>query len=199
MPSLLPLEPSCDSDRATVRGSVDREHNVFGTPLLPAHARRERAARQRSKHAPVMLNAAQRQVARAAIVAVRAHRQWSLHELNVRSNHVHGVRRTREDKRLAVDLLLEDKTWRKSSNEELARLAGVSPGLVGNRRKHMERTLHNAECSTRKTADGREMRVGNIGRKRTESAAPACAISNDAEDPATHAVETDTLETPSSG
>jgi len=73
------------------RGSVDREHNVFQTPLLLANPRRERGARQRSKHAPVMLNAAQRQVAREAIVAVCAHRQWSLHELNVRSNHVHVV------------------------------------------------------------------------------------------------------------
>ena len=73
------------------RGSVDREHNVFGTPLLPPNPPRERAGRQRSKHAPVMLNAPQRQVARAAIVAVCAHRQWSLHELNVRSNHVHVV------------------------------------------------------------------------------------------------------------
>ncbi|MCK4340344.1 MAG: transposase [Phycisphaerae bacterium] len=73
------------------RGSVDREHNVFGTPLLPTNPRRERAARQRGKHAPITLNAAQRQVARAAIVAVCAHRQWSLHELNVRSNHVHVV------------------------------------------------------------------------------------------------------------
>lgn len=73
------------------RGSVDREHNVFGTPLLPVNPGRERAASRRSKHTPVTLNAEQRQVARAAIVAVCEHRQWSLQELNVRSNHVHVV------------------------------------------------------------------------------------------------------------
>ncbi len=73
------------------RGSIDREHNVFGTPLLPSNPRRERAERRRCKHAPVALNAAQRQVTRAAIVAVCEHRQWSLHELNVRTNHVHVV------------------------------------------------------------------------------------------------------------
>ena len=73
------------------RGSVDREHNAFGTPLLPPNQPRERAARERCKQTPLVLNAAQRQATRDAIVAVCEHRQWSLHELNVRSNHVHVV------------------------------------------------------------------------------------------------------------
>ena len=73
------------------RGSVDHKHNAHGTPLAPPDPRRECAEHQRCKHAPVLLDEAQRAATRDAIVAVCEHRRWSLHELNVRTNHVHVV------------------------------------------------------------------------------------------------------------
>jgi len=73
------------------RGAIDRDHNAYGTPLLSPNTRRERAERDRCKHAPVMLNEPRRQVVRTAIEEVCRHRQWSLHELNVRADHVHVV------------------------------------------------------------------------------------------------------------
>ena len=42
------------------RGSVDRAHRAYGTPMLGANGSLERAERARLRHAPVQLDAAQR-------------------------------------------------------------------------------------------------------------------------------------------
>jgi REP element-mobilizing transposase RayT len=73
------------------RGSVDRHHNQYGAPLRPANAELEQAVKQRLKHDPVNLNAAQRKVVREAIVEVCEFRQWQLKAVHVRTNHVHAV------------------------------------------------------------------------------------------------------------
>jgi len=46
------------------------------------------------------------------------------------ANHTHGLRRTNADKRKAVNMLLDDPEWGAWSNREIARVAGVAPGLV---------------------------------------------------------------------
>lgn len=73
------------------RGSVDRSHHVYGTPVLDPDERRERAEFRRLKHAPVALDDARRTVVDRTIRAVCAYRGWVLHALNVRTNHVHAV------------------------------------------------------------------------------------------------------------
>ncbi len=73
------------------RGSTDRDHNVYGTPLLDAHAGRRRSARQRLVHPPVTLSQSCRNAVAETIQQVCGHRDWTLHALNVRSNHVHVV------------------------------------------------------------------------------------------------------------
>jgi REP element-mobilizing transposase RayT len=73
------------------RGSVDRDHNVPGTPLLARAPNRQRRAAERLKYAPVRLDAARRRAVHQAIVDVVQHRSWTLHALNVRTNHVHVV------------------------------------------------------------------------------------------------------------
>lgn len=73
------------------RGSVDREHNVPGTPLLPPDPRRQRKERELCRGGPVTFDADQRSVVQRTILAVCAHNDWSVHELNVRSNHVHLI------------------------------------------------------------------------------------------------------------
>ncbi len=75
----------------TDRGSVDREHNTPGTPFLEPDPRREDTEAQRLKHPPITLDDEQRAVVEAAINEVAGHRGWTIHALNVRTNHVHVV------------------------------------------------------------------------------------------------------------
>ncbi len=73
------------------RGSIDRTHNISGTPLCPPCVRREDVARSRCDQAAVWLDAAQRRVVEAAVRQVCRYRDWTLHGANVRTNHVHVV------------------------------------------------------------------------------------------------------------
>jgi REP element-mobilizing transposase RayT len=73
------------------RGSVDDEHNRPGTAVLPADARRHQAAALRKKHPAVELDEACRAIVERTIRAVVDHRGWTLHAVNVRTNHVHLV------------------------------------------------------------------------------------------------------------
>ncbi len=73
------------------RGSVDREHNVFGTAMLPSDPVRERREVHLAGERAVMLTPRERQVVHGAIEEVCAHRGWHVHAVNVHSNHVHVV------------------------------------------------------------------------------------------------------------
>ena len=73
------------------RGSVDREHNVYGTPFLPRNEAREDEERLRLKHAPVILDEARRLIVEQTIPQVCQHRGWTLRASNVRTNHIHIV------------------------------------------------------------------------------------------------------------
>lgn len=48
----------------------------------------------------------------------------------VRANHAHGLRRTNEDKRRAVEALLADPEWASNSNRWIAETAGVGHHLI---------------------------------------------------------------------
>ena len=56
---------------------------------------------------------------------------------SVGSNSEHGLRRTNEDKRNAVKILLNDKEWSSWSNRELAKQAAVTEGLVRKIKKEL--------------------------------------------------------------
>ena len=73
------------------RASVDRRHNIPGTPYVDPDPRRLRYETTMRKHPPVMLGPDRRAVVHEAIAAVCERRDWTLHALNVRSNHVHVV------------------------------------------------------------------------------------------------------------
>jgi len=73
------------------RGSVDRAHRAYGTPMLGANGSLERAERARPRHAPVQLDAAQRRSMTETIQKVCLHRNWTLYALSVRTEHVHIV------------------------------------------------------------------------------------------------------------
>src|SRR5437588_12633937 len=72
-------------------GSVDREHNVPGTPVLPPDPALEAANRQRLRQEPCSLDEPRRAVVLRTIREVAAYRRWKLWAVHVRTNHVHLV------------------------------------------------------------------------------------------------------------
>jgi REP element-mobilizing transposase RayT len=75
----------------TDRPHVDHEHNGYGTPLAPANAAREEAARGRMRFDPVSLDEEQRLVVKRAIEEVTQRYAWKIHEIAVQADHVHVV------------------------------------------------------------------------------------------------------------
>jgi len=72
-------------------GSVDRDHNQYGTEFLPANSGLEQARRQQMIHEPYLLNPADREIVLASICQHCEYRKWLLYAAHVRSNHVHVV------------------------------------------------------------------------------------------------------------
>jgi REP element-mobilizing transposase RayT len=80
------------------RGSVDRKHNIPGTPFVPENSERLKAIRTATmKQESICFNEEHRQVVDQTIREVCDHKQWELLAINVRTNHVHTVV-TAEDK-----------------------------------------------------------------------------------------------------
>ena len=73
------------------RGSVDREHNAYGTAMIPPDATMYAKSAARLKQDSLELTAADRLLVAGAIKATCSHRGWTIHALAVRSNHVHSV------------------------------------------------------------------------------------------------------------
>ena len=72
-------------------GSVDRQHNAPGTPILKVDFARAAAEAERMDQAPYHLDQISRDAVLEAIQEVCVHRGWSLLAAHVRSNHVHTV------------------------------------------------------------------------------------------------------------
>ena len=73
------------------RGSVDREHNLPGEPIMLGDEMREHRAFEQSDHPAVSLDKDRRRAVQDAIVEVCEHRGWALLALHVRPEHVHVV------------------------------------------------------------------------------------------------------------
>lgn len=73
------------------RGSVDRKHNEYQAPLLETNTRRKNHETNALKSPPVFLNERMREIVSRTVEEVCVHRRWTLHEQNVRTNHVHVV------------------------------------------------------------------------------------------------------------
>ena len=74
------------------RGSVDRRnYNRYGTPDMAANRKLLEDELAALENPAVMLNRAQRNVIELAIREVCEHRDYVLHPVNVRTNHVHSV------------------------------------------------------------------------------------------------------------
>jgi hypothetical protein len=88
---------------------------------------------------------------------------------SVGANASHGLRRTNEDKRKAIQTLLEDEEWCQWSDNAIAKQCGVSDKTVGNVRKILTSEipkLKNFSPRTYKDKHGNiaRMNTGNIGR-----------------------------------
>jgi REP element-mobilizing transposase RayT len=73
------------------RGSIDRAHNRYKSPYIPANDRWRDHNSRRLKSEPLTLDAERRHSIDIAVREVCEHRCWTLHALNVRSNHTHAV------------------------------------------------------------------------------------------------------------
>ena len=73
------------------RGSMDRKHNVYGSPRLAPNENREWVETMQQKHGPVELTAQQRRIVDMAAREVCLERGYVLLAINVRTNHVHAV------------------------------------------------------------------------------------------------------------
>jgi REP element-mobilizing transposase RayT len=75
----------------SARGSVDDEHNVYGTPLLQVDAERERRSKKSMTEPAYTMAPVEREIVRNAIVDLAVERGWLLLAVHVRGNHVHVV------------------------------------------------------------------------------------------------------------
>jgi REP element-mobilizing transposase RayT len=72
-------------------GSVDRSHNLVGSPLLEPDSQRVVAECREMLQDPYVLDHASRAVVLAAIQRHCALRGWNLLAAHVRSNHLHAI------------------------------------------------------------------------------------------------------------
>ena len=88
---------------------------------------------------------------------------------SVGANASHGLRRSNEDKRKAVTIMLEDEEWSQWSNREIARRCGVDERLIRRTREILTAVKPQLERNsprTYKTKHGTvaRMKTGKIGR-----------------------------------
>ena len=73
------------------RGWTDRPVSAHDVPLRSHHPGLHPVAEEAMAESPFVLDGPRRGIVDAAIRDVCAHRGWTLHALNVRTNHVHLV------------------------------------------------------------------------------------------------------------
>jgi len=72
-------------------GSVDKQHNVVGTPFLPPDAEKEIAMRGNMREPPYLLDKPKREIVLRTILEVAAHRGWTILACHVRTTHAHVI------------------------------------------------------------------------------------------------------------
>ena len=97
-------------------------------------------------------------------------RHWDFSLWGGGANALHGLRRTNEDKRRAVTVLLTDEEWAKWSDREIARRAAVSNAFVTLLRRSLLTVNSEEEPTAERTYTTKHgtvatMRTDNIGAK----------------------------------
>jgi ParB-like chromosome segregation protein Spo0J len=109
------------------------------------------------------------------IEGTKADAQW--HALQ--SNKTHGLRRSIEDKKRAVEMALEHPKGRNFSDRGIAELVGVSATMVAKYRKEAKPTAKDGQSTKRVGRDGRTINTAKIGR--SKKAKPARSEAEKAE------------------
>jgi len=73
------------------RGSVDSMHNAYGTPMIPSSPSLYKHKQDMLSHSPYFLDEPGRVVVLKAIIEVCHYRNWHLHSIHVRNDHVHVI------------------------------------------------------------------------------------------------------------
>ena len=97
----------------------------------------------------------------------------------VGANSAHGLRRTNEDKRRAVGLLLADAEWSQKSDRWIADACGVSNRFVSGVRNQLC-TVHSCENRQDGKSAARRSRLGRDGKMRRDLARRPAAQADDA-------------------
>ena len=93
-------------------GSVDRFHNVYGTPTLPPDEARRQYNKRLLAQRPVTLDGKQRAAVELAVRETCRIRNWRLWAFNIRTNHVHTVVTASCDPELVLIALKANATRR---------------------------------------------------------------------------------------
>lgn len=104
---------------------------------------------------------------------------------SVGANSKHGLRRTNEDKRRAVMVLLNDLEWSEWSDIKIAETAGVSSATVHRIRKSLQLDQKTDRKYIDKHGIERTMSTENIGRKKTTEPSEKIAELTERVDPIT--------------
>jgi REP element-mobilizing transposase RayT len=73
------------------RGSVDREHNQYGAPLLEPNQGLNNGRRSAMADSPYIMDDGHRRIALRAICTLAAKKSWQLLAVHVRTNHIHII------------------------------------------------------------------------------------------------------------
>jgi hypothetical protein len=82
------------------------------------------------------------------------------------ANAKHGLNRTNQDKRRAVEFLLKDNAWASNSDNWIASVAHVSQPFVGKVRADLAATYNGYKSTERTGKDGRTIDTSGIGKAR---------------------------------
>src|ERR1041384_2019514 len=99
------------------RGSIDRFHNCYRSPYIPANPTWHRYNEKVLKTLPLILEARQRRSIATAINETCQFRKWSLLAHNVRTNHIHTVVTADRDSELVLIALKANATRQLRSDD----------------------------------------------------------------------------------
>ena len=91
------------------KGSVDRQHNIYGEAILDPNPALSNYRQKLMKHAPYLLDDARRKIVLNAIQVHTAFRGWFLWAAHVRTNHVHIVLGTGDESKTPERMMTEMK------------------------------------------------------------------------------------------
>ncbi len=101
--------------------SVDRKHNIYGSPYAQVSNDRADTKRELMDQLPYLLDKTRREIVLKTLIEGRTHRNWKLWAAHIRTNHVHVVVEAEEQPEAIMNAL---KSY---ASRELNRSASEEP------------------------------------------------------------------------